>query len=611
MHVKTDKTRVIVLGIDAMDYTIAKELINAGQLPNLSRLASNGNFSPLATTNPAESVVAWSSFATGLSPANHGIFDFVMRNPNDYSLYLSLNEINNLGRNPVIKLYRKGNTLWNMLSENNIESFFYFCPNTFPPDNLKGVMVSGMGTPDILGNTGSFTFYTSRQLTDNDSTSRGKIIHVEIKQGTVNTEVPGPRFSKKNFEGIIRIPLKATLSADKQEARLNFQGQDILLKAKQWSQWHKVSFAVSPMRTLRGILKFYLKSVSPEFELYVSPINFDPFEPPFSISYPKNYSKKLASKIGLYYTRGTPHDTWALSEGRIDEAAFLEHVDDIFEDREKILNEGLKEFKNGLFFFYFDTLDIVQHMFWRYTDPQHPLYEKNSPYKNTILNYYKRIDTLVGEVLKNTDEKTLFILISDHGFNSFRKTVHLNYWLMQNGYLSLKETSGQTVDFLDGIDWPRTKAYAIGFGGIYLNKAGREADGIVTEAESKHLIAEIKNGLLKIKDAKNQPAINHVYTQESFAGRYAEDAPDLFVGFSKGFRASWRTAVGGVPDKLMEDNNKKWSGDHLIDPVLVPGVIFINRKIKLQDPAIVDLTPMLLHIFGLDKPNNQNVNSGR
>jgi predicted AlkP superfamily phosphohydrolase/phosphomutase len=611
MNIKPNKyKKVIVLGIDALDYTLTKEMMAKGELPNLSRLAQEGSFSPLATTIPAESAVAWSSFATGLNPANHGVFDFVMRNPQGYSLYLALNEISNLNRNPVIKLYRKGKTIWDILTENNIQGYFYFCPNTFPTDYLKGIMLSGMGTPDILGSSGTFTFYTTKPLTEEDADSRGKVIHTEIYSGTINTNLRGPKFSKNKAVETIQIPLKITLSPDKQAASLNFQSQNISLKAGQWSQWCKISFAVSPFRKLHGILKFYLKSVSPEFELYVTPVNFDPSNPPLPISYPNNYSKKIASKVGLYYTQGMPHNTWALSENRIDEKTFLEHVDQIFSERKKILKEELKSFKKGLFFFYFDTIDTIQHMFWRYIDPQSPLYEEDSPYGRTIADYYRKIDAVIGEVMKNATPDTMILVISDHGFNPFRESVNINRWLLENGYLAIKKPLKEVNGFLDGIDWSKTKAYSIGFGGIYLNKKGREAEGIVTDAESKNLKLKIKEGLLKLKDSKNQKAVNNVYLREDvFRGEYSDDAPDLFVGFAKGFRTSWRTAIGGVATELIEENRRKWSGDHLIDPILVPGVIFINKKIKSPHPSMIDVAPTLLSAFGLEKDKKMDGNS--
>lgn len=602
MQKSANQNRVIVLGIDALDYSIVKDLMKKGLLPNLSRLAEMGSFSPLAATNPSESAVAWNSFATGLNPANHGVFDFVMRNPSNYSLYLALNEITTAAGQTKVNLYRKGKTLWNLLSEKNIPNYFYFCPNTFPAEPLKGNMLSGMGTPDLSGNMGRYIFYTSKELTQNDPESRGTIIQVAAINNIINTQVVGPKISRADFVDSLKEPIKITLFPKENEILIYLQGQKITLKAGLWSNWCKISFSTGPFKKLHGIFKFYLTSLSPDFKLYLSPINFDPAQPLYPISYPHNYSKKLSAKTGPYHTQGMPHDTWALSDGRIDEQAFLEHVDDIFTERKKILDSGLNNFKGGLFFFYFDTLDVVQHMFWRYTDPQSPLYEKNSPYKDTTVNYYKKIDALVGEILKNSKPDTTILVISDHGFSSFRESVHLNRWLLENGYLVLEKGKTETKDFLEGIDWTKTKAYAIGFGGIYLNKVGRESEGIVGEAEVAALKLKIREGLLKLKNSKGQPAINNVYTQEeAFAGRYSNDAPDLFVGFAKGFRASWQTALGGVPAKLIEANKRKWSGDHLIDPVLVPGVIFINKKINLKSPSMVDIAPTLLHLFNYDK----------
>lgn len=352
-------------------------------------------------------------------------------------------------------------------------------------------------------------------------------------------------------------------------------------------------------------MRFYLKSVTPELELYMSSINFDPLRPPFPISYPESYSKRLARKIGFYHTQGMPHDTWALSENIVDEKAFLEHVDEILKEKKKILEEELRSFKGGAFFFYFDTLDAVQHMFWRYLDPQSPSYEKNTLYQDTIFRYYEKIDQIIGDVLKMMDKDTDFIILSDHGFNTFRRAVHLNRWLLENGYLFLKEGAKESKEFFKDVDWSKTKAYALGFGGIYLNKIGREYYGIVDESQASALKQAIKRGMEQLRDpANNAKIINNVYLQEEiYQGIYKNDAPDLYVGFNAGYRASWESALGGTPALLIEDNIKKWSGDHIIDPVLVPGVIFTNKKIAFADAAIVDIFPTLLHLFNIDKPD--------
>lgn len=601
MHKPAIKKKVIILGIDAMDPNITEQLIKEGKLANLSYLKTTGAYSHLATTIPSESVVAWTSFATGMNPGSHGIFDFIMRDPKTYLPYLSLSEISNVQGKVKVQIRRKGDTFWNIFSRNKVPCFIYFCPNTFPPDKVFGKMLSGMGAPDLYGTIGRFSFYTSRPLTDKDKDSRGKIIHVESKNNIIETRIYGPKISSGSLIKETEIPLRITFTLDGEGISLGFQRKRIFLKKGNWSSWQRISFRISPLKKAYGIARFYLKSIKPDFELYVSPINFDPESPPFPISYPYDYSKKLVKKIGFYYTQGMPNDTWALTENRLDERAFLEQVDEVLDEREKILEEELKKFKSGLFFFYFDTLDTIQHMFWRYLDPQSPLYEKSSLYQDTVFRYYEKIDRIIGEGLKTLDKDTILIILSDHGFSSFRRVVHLNRWLLENKYLSLKEGANESRDFFEDMDWSKTKAYAMGFGGIYLNKVGREHYGIVNEAKAEDLKQAIIKGLKQLRDpATGEIIVKEVYDgKKVFHGSYMEEGPDLFVGFNAGYRASWQTALGGAPGVLLEENKRKWSGDHLIDPVLVPGVIFVNKKVELKKPSIIDIAPTILDLFNI------------
>ncbi|MDD5506108.1 MAG: alkaline phosphatase family protein, partial [Candidatus Omnitrophica bacterium] len=210
------------------------------------------------------------------------------------------------------------------------------------------------------------------------------------------------------------------------------------------------------------------------------------------------------------------------------------------------------------------------------------------------------------EVLKGMDKDAVLIVLSDHGFASFRKSINLNRWLLNNNYLKLKKGKKEGGEFLEDVDWTKTRAYSLGFGGIYLNKIGRESSGIVPESEANALKQEIASGLENIKDPRTaEKAIHNIYFQEDiFQGPYIKEAPDLFVGFSDGFRASWQTALGAAPEALFEDNRKKWSGDHLIDSSIVPGVIFVNRKIKLSNPSIVDILPTILDYYGISRPES-------
>jgi predicted AlkP superfamily phosphohydrolase/phosphomutase len=87
-----------------------------------------------------------------------------------------------------------------------------------------------------------------------------------------------------------------------------------------------------------------------------------------------------------------------------------------------------------------------------------------------------------------------------------------------------------------------------------------------------------------------------------YAGPYVGNAPDLIVGYGAGFRASWDSVMGKVTTRVFEDNLKAWSGDHCVDPRLVPGVLFSNRKIAEEKNAIVDVAPTILKLFGLPLP---------
>ncbi len=602
------KNKVIILGIDALDPGITEKLMGQGRLPNFAALRDQWAYSRLSTPMPTETVVSWASFATGLNPGSHGIFDFIMRNPADYSLYLSLNEIYNLNDKVRIKLRRKGDTFWNILSRNKIPNSIYFCPNTFPPERILGIMLSGMGVPDITGTMGKFTFYTTRNLSKEDRDSRGRVIHIQVIKDEIFTEIYGPKVRSGKVTKESSVPLRIKSNLAKGNILIELQGRKISLLPGKWSDWQDISFNIGGLKKARGVLRFYLKSLSPEFELYVSPINFDPRNPIFPVSYPHDYSRKLAERIGLYYTQGMPYDTWALTEGRLDESAFLELTDKILNENENILKEALDRFNGGVLFYYFETVDITQHMFWRYLDSKHPLYEDNPAYKDTIFKYYQRMDRILGDILGALDKDTTLIVLSDHGFGSFRRSVNLNQWLMENGYLKLKDNKKEGKEFFEDVDWPKTRAYALGFGGIYLNRVGREGQGIVGARDADALKRDIAAALKGLKDTRtNEEVINSIYFQEDiFKGPYLKESPDLFVGFKDGFRASWQTALGGVPGVLFDDNSKKWSGDHLIDARLVPGVIFVNKKIELRNPSITDITPTLLNLFGIAIPEEMD-----
>ncbi|MFH1800612.1 MAG: alkaline phosphatase family protein [Candidatus Omnitrophota bacterium] len=590
--------KIIVLGMDALSPEIIEPMIRQGKLPNFARLKAMGSYDRLATTNPPQSPVAWAAFATGKNPGKNGIFDFIKRDPRTYGVELVFSGMDR-GR-PVRVLKAKG--FWDYTSQRKVPTVVLACPDTFPAEKIFGRMLSGMGVPDILGTQGTFTFYTSEPL-NTDQEMGGKVFPASTAQiqtmHLIGPRTMGPGGTPTN----VRVPFKLTLQ-DKSRAAVEFQHKRTELEVGQWSGWNEVEFSLGFLKKTRGIFKFYLVETEPELKLYISPINFDPRSPLFPISYPENYSRELADRLGLYYTQGMPMDTWVLNEKRLSEKAFLQQAEEVHRERKAALDLELGRLKGGVLFCYFESVDIIQHMFWRYTDPQHPLYDQDAAeeYKEEIETWYKRMDDVLGDVLGRLGSQDTLIVLSDHGFGTFRRTVHLNNWLAEKGYLVRKESGEATEQIpLNGIDWSRTRAYALGFGGIYVNQKGRESQGIVEPGEeTKTLKDKIASELKTWNDEKYAaPVVKNVYKQENiFRGPYAKEAPDLYVGFNPGYRASWQTAVGGMGTGLIEDNLKKWSGDHLFDPAAVPGVIFLNKKIIQAAPSICDITPTILKASG-------------
>jgi predicted AlkP superfamily phosphohydrolase/phosphomutase len=269
--------------------------------------------------------------------------------------------------------------------------------------------------------------------------------------------------------------------------------------------------------------------------------------------------------------------------------------------------DSLDNIRRGLCVCVFDGTDRVQHTFWRQLDKDHPAYEDKGtvPEHSAIEEIYKRADALLGRTLdKCRDKDTLLMVISDHGFSSFRYGVDLNRWLEENGYLNVKHGAGEKENLLT-VDWSQTKAYAIGLAGLYLNLKGREGQGIVDpRTEAPALRDEIAQKLLSLRDPiRNRPAVKGVYNAWNvYSGPYREDAPDLIVGYHAGYRASWETAVGKVTGSIFHDNVKAWSGDHCIDRSLVPGVLFCNRGIADERPRLMDIGPTVLDLFGVKVP---------
>ncbi len=614
---KSRVDRAIVLGFDGMDPEIAAEMMAAGRLPNLAKLKESGTFAPLTTSCPAMSPVAWSSFMTGAGPGRHGIFDFLHRDPRTYLPMLSSAQIRpprrmlRVGRlaiplsRPTLRLLRRSKPFWTVLGEHGIFSTVLRVPITFPPERFNGLLLSGMCVPDLRGTQGSFTFFTSAE---GDTTHiGGERLRLVRAPGsaTLRGELTGPPLAGATNGQVSRTRLELRPLGNS-SARLEVGRERVDLRVGEYSDWRPVEFRLGPGMKASGICRFLLKRLEPEVELYVSPINIDPERPALPVSHPAIYATYLSKLIGRYATLGLAEDTWALNESVLDDDSFLAQCDAFFEERRRMLLNALGNAREGCVVCVFDTTDRVQHMFWRYRDPDHPapLEDDPAPFRETIERSYEQADRLVGEVLGQLGRRDALFVMSDHGFKAFRRGVNLNAWLLREGYLCLKEGTTGEAEWLREVDWSRTRAYALGLGGLYLNLRGREAQGIVAPAEAASLKQELIGKLTGLRDEETgEMAITRAFdTSVVDAGPYAEVGPDLTIGYGLGYRASWSAAQGQVAGPVFEDNVRRWSGDHCLDPALVPGVLFSNLPLSGKGASLLDLAPTLLALFGVRPP---------
>jgi predicted AlkP superfamily phosphohydrolase/phosphomutase len=613
------RTKMIILGFDGMDPSILDRLMAQGKMPAFSRLKARGDFRALRTSLPPQSPVAWSNFITGMDPGAHGIYDFIHRTPSDYAPYLSTSRVTG-GTSITVgnyvlpisagktELLRKGRAFWQILEDHGILASIVQIPANFPPAPTKQRTLSGMGTPDIVGSYGTFSFYTTDRLQLKPDIGGGKINLVRPVNNVIDAVLEGPANSLRKGNPPCIIPFRVVRDPVNPVARISIQDNEFILKEGEWSNWKHVRFPMIPTQSTPGICQFYLGEVHPHFRLYVSPVNIDPAAPALPISTPGSYSEELADSVGPFFTKGLPADTKALSNGALNEEEFLQQDSNILGESLALFEHELKNFESGLWFHYFSCTDQRQHMFLHLTDPNHPLYSNtlSAKFGKTVEDIYLQMDQVLDRALSKEDKNTVLLVMSDHGFSSFRRCFNLNTWLLENGYIRLLDPSNQEeAEYFSNTDWEGTRAYALGLNGLYVNERGREGMGIVGPGPEKDaLIHEIASKLETVVDPQTgQRAISKAYVaREAYHGYIADDAPDIIVGYNRTYRASWATPLGRMPKLLFEDNLDKWGADHCMDPAMLPGILLANRKINAQSPSLCDLTATILDVFGIEKP---------
>lgn len=614
---KSRVDRVVILGLDGLDFGLTEKMLGEGKLPHLASLGDKGCFRPLGSTLPPISPVAWSSFQTGVNPGKHNIFDFLTPDLRTYQPKLSSVDIRpprralRLGklRFPLgkadVRLLRKSKPFWNVLGEYGIFSSILRVPITFPAEKLRGVQLSAMCVPDLRGTQGMFSHYTTRRAQEGEKTG-GEVHIVERAGDTVRAELIGPPHPLNPAGGNLKLPFVVTLNGDGR-AVLKVNGEKHELVAERYTEWVRVRFHVMPGMNVSGVCKFLLLRTTPELDLYVTPINIDPESPAMPIGYPAVYPVYLAKRQGTYATLGLAEDTWALNERVLSDEHFIEQCVDFDREREAMFFDSLDKVDRGLCVCVFDGTDRMQHMFWRYLDEQHPARPQvvPEPFRNVIEDLYRRMDDLVGRtVARCGNDGTMLMVLSDHGFNTFRRGIDLNRWLEENGYLVVDDAR-RHEEHLAGVDWSQTRAFALGLTGIFINLKDKYSQGIVSPDEAAALRQEIAERLMKLVDSQTgTQAVKRAYVpQHAYRGPYTDHAPDVIVGYDRGYRVSWEAAIGKTTREVFHDNTKAWSGDHCVDPSVVPGVLFCNRKIETEKPRLLDIGPTVLDLFGIAVPD--------
>lgn len=595
--------QVVILGFDGLEPSLVESLLAAGELPNFAELRRRGGLARVATTTPAQTPVAWSTFATGVNPGRHGIFDFLRRNPGTYlpELGLTRYEQKNAFVPPKAVNQRRGKTVWEYLSDADIPSVVIRCPCMYPPAPIKGRVLCGMGVPDVRGGLGTPTFFT----TDRDAQPRESENVVQLAStgdDTFRGALPGPHNPRKGGAFECELTFQVKHASREVSVVSNGKPQELTIPVGGWSDWLHVSFKTGLMQSVRGMVRLYVPRIAPHVEIYASPVNFDPAAPLFPISEPQEYAVEIERELGTYYTTGMVEDHTGFGNERIDEHAFLAHCDDVYAEREAMLLWELDRQTEGCVFCLFDTPDRVQHMFWTHHA------SGDGDYRDVVAAQYRRCDETLGKVLQRIGPDTLLITLSDHGFGSFRRGVNLNSWLNEQGLLAYKSNNGaiEHGEFFRDVDWTRTQAYAVGLGGIYLNRAGRERNGIVSDAAAAALSRQIANRIAGLVDDPQQTvAVRGARVREDvYSGDLADEAPDVLVDFAAGYRASWRTALGGAAADVIEDNTRAWAGDHIVDPELVPGVLLMNQPFRGDGAQLLDMAPTIVSALGAPLPSD-------
>jgi predicted AlkP superfamily phosphohydrolase/phosphomutase len=637
LHARPDQTGVFIVGIDGMDPAILSRLMAEGKMPNFQQLVRDGSYQNLATSNPPQSPVAWSNFVTGMNPGGHGIFDFLHRDPKTYQPVSSATITGEEGSALTLMGYvipvsggdvgnnRGGTPWWDVLVGHGVDVEVFRIPGNFPTPESDAKVLDGMGTIDLRGGFGTYTLYTDAEVEKRNP--KGDIQYVSVRDldldGTPDTATGVLRGPPDQFHlEIGELPgdgdyltagVTIHIDAKTPTAVIEISGQSVLIQEGEWSDWVEVSFDLLPMGMMpvSGTLRFFAKQLRPQLKLYASPVNLSPASPFLPITSPDDFVEDLFAKLGFFYTQGMPEEQEALKDGVFDDDDYLKQVALVQEDTSRMVDLALSRFERGdATFVYLSDIDLQSHMLWRHGDPKnpnardHPAFDPkiSERHARDIENFYRDVDASLGSIRKRLPEDSLLIVMSDHGFQPYTRELHLNAWLRDNGYLVMKKgkTTGYTVG--EDVDWSKTRAYGIGFNGLYLNLEGREAQGIVARSDADKLMSEIAYRLESFIDPEHgeRVVLRVDRGAEIYAPERAPEGPDLVVGYNKGYGCSDESTLGQITEEVLVDNTSRWSGNHLMAPEVVPGILLMNRKLASDGHDLTDVTATVLSHYGVE-----------
>lgn len=669
--------RVVVLGFDGADPDAIAAMIAEGELPNLARLARDGTFAPLETTRPSESPVAWATFATGMNPGKTRIFDFLEKREGGYMPQIALvrqdalvfpglavrglvvvtlalglglaagwiaGRIGSPSRGRVVRWVgvgsvlavlgpvavllpeavplavraRQGEAFWATAGAAGVPTVALMAPMEFPVTESPGARVlAGFGTPDVRKSFGLWSVYTTDLLEEESTETGGTRYPLRFEDGAASSVVRGPRdFTESVVESDqpeVEIPV--VFRRERDALGIEVGGESLELAVGEWSDFVEVPFTLNPLVRVHGLTRFHLLTLEPNVNVYMEPLNFHPerLPPIVDLSWPPGFAGEVAARSGLYETIGWKIVTNPLRDGELDFDAFLEDTRFARETNERLLLDQLAEDDWRLLVFVFLFPDRIQHMCFRFADPEHPNHDQELAelYGGEIADSYRDMDRIVGEVVAAAPTGTRFLVLSDHGFHPFRKQFNVNTWLAGNGYLRppaesaerrLEDLFDPNALFFPGVDWSRSEAFALGLSGIYYNQQGREPRGIVPSDGRDDLAERLTADLLAFRDPETgEPVVRNVHRREDiYEGPYVEEAPDLILGLEPGYRIGWQSTLGGFPESPITDNLDNWSGDHC-SMEDVDGVLLSN--LPLREGALRDIAPTVLDLFDLPTPD--------